>query len=106
MSRAMRVAILLFLIACKSASPTEPAPVKPVEPLEPMATFTINGYLLAGAEYWPYDGTAEIKYPDAVLWGFYPEKGVIGPGEDTPRSTPRSPAFSAQDNRSAVPRIL
>lgn len=51
-----------------------------------MDTFTINGYLLAGAEYWPYVGTAEIKYPDAVLWGFYPKQGEIGPGETTPNA--------------------
>ena len=44
----------------------------------------MNGYVLAGAEYWPYIGKDDIKYPDDVLWGFYPEKGVIAPGEDTP----------------------
>ena len=52
-----------------------------------MASFTINGYLLAGAEYWPYVGTADIDYPKAVLWGFYPEKGVIAAGRD--RAEPR-----------------
>ena len=49
-----------------------------------MDTFTLNGYLLAGAEYWPYRGSAEIRYPEEVLWGFYPEKGVTAPGETDP----------------------
>ncbi|MBS1122381.1 MAG: hypothetical protein H6Q90_4609 [Deltaproteobacteria bacterium] len=56
-----------------------------------MDTFTLHGYLLAGAEYWPYFGTAEIQYPEAVLWGFYPEKGVIGPGETTPNAESARP---------------
>lgn len=51
-----------------------------------MASFTLNGYTLTGAEYWPYVGTADIDYPAAVLWGFYPKKGEIGPGEDTPNA--------------------
>ena len=33
----------------------------------------MNGYTLAGAEYWPYIGKDDIKYPDDVLWGFYPD---------------------------------
>ena len=56
-----------------------------------MDTFTINGYLLAGAEYWPYVGTADINYPDAVLWGFYPKAGEIGPGETTPNAETANP---------------
>lgn len=46
-----------------------------------METFEINGYTLAGAEYWPYIGKEDIRYPEDVLWGFYPEKGVVPPGE-------------------------
>ena len=42
-----------------------------------MDTFEMNGYLLAGAEYWPYVGRDDIKYPEEVLWGFYPAKGEI-----------------------------
>ena len=56
-----------------------------------MKPFTINGYMLVGAEYWPYTGTAEINYPDAVLWGFYPNKGEIGPGETTPNAETANP---------------
>lgn len=55
-----------------------------------METFTINGYLLAGAEYWPYTGSEEIEYPDAVLWGFYPKQGELGPGETTPNAASAS----------------
>ena len=49
-----------------------------------METFEINGYTLAGAEYWPYIGKEDIRYPQDVLWGFYPEKGVIPAGETDP----------------------
>ena len=49
-----------------------------------MAEFVANGYELSGAEYWPYVGTVDINYPAEVLWGFYPEKGVIANGETTP----------------------
>jgi hypothetical protein len=81
-------AALLFLVACSASSPSQ-APAKPVA--DRMDTFTINGYLLAGAEYWPYTGTDEIAYPDAVLWGFYPQKGEIGPGETTPNVDTANP---------------
>ena len=56
-----------------------------------MTTFTINGYELTGAEYWPYVGAAEINYPDAVLWGFYPKAGEVGPGETTPNPETANP---------------
>lgn len=46
-----------------------------------MDTFEINGYVLAGAEYRPYIGKDDITDPKDVLRGFYPEKGVIAPGE-------------------------
>lgn len=81
-----RAALLVVLAACSSK---KPEPAKPVA--DRMDTFTINGYLLAGAEYWPYVGTAEIDYPGAVLWGFYPKKGEIGPGEDTPNVDTANP---------------
>jgi len=41
----------------------------------------MNGYTLAGAEYWPYVGADDIRYPEEVLWGFYPVKGEIPTGE-------------------------
>lgn len=82
-------ALMLLVVACSSSPKPASTPVTPAT--EPMDTFTINGYLLAGAEYWPYVGTAEINYPDAVLWGFYPEKGVIGPGETTPNAETATP---------------
>lgn len=48
-----------------------------------MSTLDINGFVLSGAEYWPYHGTTDINYPDDVLWGFYPERGIPPePGED------------------------
>jgi hypothetical protein len=35
-----------------------------------MTYFEANGYQLAGAEFWPYVGTAEFRYPEDVEWGF------------------------------------
>jgi hypothetical protein len=84
----MRAAPLIVLAACSTAKAPESA--KPVV-ADRMDTFTINGYLLAGAEYWPYVGADEINYPDAVLWGFYPRKGEIGPGEETPNVDTANP---------------
>ncbi len=71
------------------------APVTVVAPTVKMAEFTANGYELSGAEYWPYVGTVDINYPDEVLWGFYPEKGVIANGETTPNVGTASPAAVA-----------
>jgi hypothetical protein len=36
-------------------------------------------------------GSAEIRYPEDVLWGFYPEKGVLAPGESTPNADSARP---------------
>src|SRR6476646_3825964 len=84
----MRLALLGSLLAACGSSPpavmpSPPATVAPKLP-ERMAGFTLGAYTLTGAEYWPYAGTAEIKYPEEVLWGFYPAKGVIAPGEKDP----------------------
>lgn len=49
--------------------------------VETMSSFESNGYVLSGAEYWPAVANAETKYPEEVLWGFYPKKGVAPPGE-------------------------
>ena len=46
-----------------------------------MSTFESKGYVLAGAEYWPAHGDAEVRHPEEVLWGFYPKKGIAPPGE-------------------------
>jgi hypothetical protein len=89
----MLAASLLAAAACGGApAATEVTPSAP-EPAAaaPMATFEQNGYLLAGAEYWPYAGTAEIDYPADVLWGFYPEAGVAPPGETEPNPASARP---------------
>ena len=67
--------------------PADPAPAAPTK----MAGFEEHGYLLAGAEYWPYAGTADIDYPGDVLWGFYPEAGVAAPGETEPNPASARP---------------
>jgi hypothetical protein len=80
-------ALVLCLVACSSS----PEPRPEIERPTPMGPFQINGYELTGAEYWPYVGTAEIQYPDAVLWGFYPKAGELGPGETTPNAETANP---------------
>jgi hypothetical protein len=82
--RPILVPVLVMLVACGSAPPPPPRPA-PVTPIaDRMDSFTINGYLLAGAEYWPYVGKDELRYPEEVLWGFYPRKGEIATGETEP----------------------
>ena len=81
----MRVLLVLALVAC-SPPRVKPAPrPPPVSPIsDRMDTFEMNGYTLAGAEYWPYVGKDPIREPDEILWGFYPVKGEIPPGETQP----------------------
>lgn len=57
-----------------------------------MDTFEMNGFTLAGAEYWPYVGKEDIRYPEDVLWGFYPVKGEIPAGETEPNVDSATPA--------------
>jgi hypothetical protein len=90
----MRVLPILALVACGGKPPPKavpkPPPASPIS--ERMEAFSINGYLLAGAEYWPYIGKDDIRYPDDVLWGFYPERGEIPPGENDPNPDSASAA--------------
>jgi len=60
-----------------------------------MTAFERGGYRLAGAEYWPWIGEREPDYPSEVLWGFYPKKGVIEPGETDPNKDTAQPAAVA-----------
>jgi len=77
--------LLVGLAACRAPHRhrvARPAPASPIA--DRMDTFEINGYVLAGAEYWPYVGKEDIDFPKDVLWGFYPAKDVIAPGETEP----------------------
>lgn len=56
-----------------------------------MTTFEANGFTLSGAEYWPYHGSQEFRYPEEVLWGFYPQAGVIPPDEEDPNPDTATP---------------
>lgn len=95
----MRRALLAVLVV--GCSQSTPAPARPPEPqgASPlsmnMETFEMNGYTLAGAEYWPYVGKEDIRYPEDVLWGFYPVKGEIAPGEEEPNVDSATPAAIA-----------
>ncbi len=101
---------LVALVACSrpAAKPVSarPAPASPIA--ERMDTFEINGYVLAGAEYWPYVGKEDIRYPQDVLWGFYPEQGVIPPGETDPNpdSATREAVDCAQQSFTALQVFL
>jgi hypothetical protein len=90
----MRRLLVLAFVAC--GAPPAPRPIPrppPVTPIsERMDAFEINGYVLAGAEYWPYIGRDELRYPQDVLWGFYPEKGEVPPGESVPNPDSATPA--------------
>lgn len=58
-----------------------------------MRPFEANGIFVSGGEYWPNIGNRPTDYPDDVLWGFYPEEGVVFEGEAS-RATP-TPAATA-----------
>jgi hypothetical protein len=93
----MRCALLVVLVACShSAQPQQRRAPQGVSPIaQRMDTFEMNGYTLAGAEYWPYVGKDDINYPADVLWGFYPVKGEIPVGETDPNVDSASPAAIA-----------
>jgi hypothetical protein len=75
----------------------EDAAVWAARDARPMKPFELNGITLTGGEYWPSRGDAPPKYPDDVLWGFYPEKGVVFEGSAAPESaTPAAVACAEQ----------
>ncbi len=85
-----------LVAGCGSSPPRQPAEptqagATTAQPAAKMATFERSGFLLAGAEYWPYHGGEDIKYPEEVLWGFYPEKGVVPEGETDPNPASARP---------------
>lgn len=45
-----------------------------------MGPFAHSGFILAGAEYWPHRGSTPAKYPEEILWGFYPHEGEVFEG--------------------------
>jgi hypothetical protein len=108
--RRFTILAVIVLGACSHAKPA-PAPPQPegASPINTrMDTFEMNGYTLSGAEYWPYVGKDDIKYPEEVLWGFYPEKGVIPPGETDANPDTANPAavFCAQESFAALQVFL
>jgi hypothetical protein len=92
-SRALAAGVLVFCSGCghdsASAQPQQRASLLRAmssnsPAATPMSTFEDSGYKLSGAEYWPYVGALEPRYPEDVMWGFYPKKGVTSPGETDP----------------------
>lgn len=45
-----------------------------------MGPFVESDSILAGAEYWPHRGSTPAKYPEEILWGFYPHEGEVFEG--------------------------
>ena len=78
----------LIVMSCGAPRAVPSPPTK-------MASFTMNGYTLTGAEYWPYVGSDDIKYPEDVMWGFYPQQGVVSDGEMDPSPASAGPAAIA-----------
>jgi hypothetical protein len=112
----MRRSVVLlgsFVAACASSGPIGPIPPPTTASVSSadavatsptstsssttaeMTTFEDKGYVLSGAEYWPYKGTEDARYPEDVLWGFYPKKGVTPPGETDPNPDDASPSAIA-----------
>lgn len=110
MRAALLVVVVAWLVACASQLPKKrpprPPPASPIS--DRMDTFEMNGYVLAGAEYWPYVGKDEIRYPQDVLWGFYPVQGEIPPGESepNPESATREAIECAQQSYTALQVFL
>lgn len=60
-----------------------------------MTELDVNGFVLSGAEYWPYHGATTFNYPDDVLWGFYPVAGI--PPETGEDPNPATASTAAVD---------
>jgi hypothetical protein len=66
---------------------------EPAEAQRLMGPLWRGGMVLEGAEYWPYRGKRQPVYPEDVLWGFYPARGIAFDGEVA--ATAPSPAAVA-----------
>lgn len=90
--RAMRRVLIFALVtSCGGSAKPPAATTSPPNPVAMMSSFTLGAYTLTGAEYWPYVGSEDIKYPEEVLWGFYPVKGEVPPGETDPNPASARP---------------
>jgi len=67
-----------------------------------MRSFTIDGIGLTSAEYWPNRGETPTRYPDDVLWGFYPERGVVIEGAAAAASATDAAVACAEESYDAL----
>ncbi|MEM6290691.1 MAG: hypothetical protein AAGA54_05475 [Myxococcota bacterium] len=67
-----------------------------------MAPFEQSGYILAGAEYWPHRGTTPAKYPEEILWGFYPNEGQVYEGSIATATATKAAVACAEQSHAAL----
>lgn len=68
-----------------------------------MGPFEESGFVLAGAEYWPHRGSTPAKYPEEILWGFYPHEGEVFEGSAA-TATATAPAVACAEESYAALR--
>lgn len=67
-----------------------------------MAPFEHGGFALAGAEYWPHRGSTPAKYPEEILWGFYPHEGEVFEGSAAAASATTAAIECAEKSYAAL----
>lgn len=67
-----------------------------------MAPFAHGGFALAGAEYWPHRGSTPAKYPEEILWGFYPHEGEVFEGSAAAASATSAAIDCAEKSYAAL----
>lgn len=67
-----------------------------------MRPFATSGYILAGAEYWPHRGSTPAKYPEEILWGFYPHEGEVFEGSAAVATATEAAVRCAEESYAAL----
>jgi len=67
-----------------------------------MGPFEHGGFLLGGAEYWPHRGSTPAKYPEEILWGFYPHEGEVFEGSAAVATATKAAVECAEESYAAL----
>lgn len=67
-----------------------------------MGPFEESGFVLAGAEYWPHRGSTPAKYPEEILWGFYPHEGEVFEGSAATATATAAAVACAEESYAAL----